>query len=68
MGVLIAVCFVVCYLMFILVLQSSESRLLCLIGLPGGSRLLCGSSFLAMPWVCLRFVIVVFLDHTHLLF
>ena len=24
--------------------------------------------FLALPWVCLRFVIVVFLDHTHLLF
>ena len=24
--------------------------------------------FLAVPWVCLRLVIVVFLDHTHLLF
>ena len=24
--------------------------------------------FLAVPWVYLRFVIVVFLDHTHLLF
>ena len=24
--------------------------------------------FLAMPWGCLRFVIVVFPDHTHLLF
>ena len=24
--------------------------------------------FLAVPWVCLRFVIVVFHDHTHLLF
>ena len=24
--------------------------------------------FLAVPWVCLRFVIVVFLDHNHLLF
>ena len=24
--------------------------------------------FLAAPWVCLRFVIVVFPDHTHLLF
>ena len=23
--------------------------------------------FLAVPWVCLRFVIVVFADHTHLL-
>ena len=24
--------------------------------------------FLAVPWACLRFVIVVFPDHTHLLF
>ena len=24
--------------------------------------------FLTMPWVCLQFVIVVFPDHTHLLF
>ena len=24
--------------------------------------------FLAVPWVCLQFVIVVFSDHTHLLF
>ena len=24
--------------------------------------------FLAVPWVCLRFVVVVFPDHTHLLF
>ena len=24
--------------------------------------------FLAVPWVCLQFVIVVFADHTHLLF
>ena len=24
--------------------------------------------FLTMPWVCLQFVIVVFADHTHLLF
>ena len=24
--------------------------------------------FFAMPWVCLQYVIVVFTDHTHLLF
>ena len=24
--------------------------------------------FLAVPWVCLQFVIMVFADHTHLLF
>ena len=38
-----------------------------LVCLPGVSWLMCGSSF-AVPWVCLQFVIVVFLDHTHLLF
>ena len=27
-----------------------------------------GRLFLAVPWGCLRFVIVVFPDHTHLLF
>ena len=27
-----------------------------------------GKDFLAMPWVCLRFMIVEFPDHTHLLF
>ena len=27
-----------------------------------------GWLFLAVPWGCLRFVIVVFPDHTHLLF
>ena len=27
-----------------------------------------GLLFLAVPWGCLRFVIVVFPDHTHLLF
>ena len=30
--------------------------------------MLCGSFFFAVPWVCLRFVVVVIPDHTHLLF
>ena len=33
-----------------------------------GKRKLVALLFLAVPWVCLRFVIVVFPDHTHLLF
>ena len=56
--------------MSILILQSSwwrrESWLLCLICLPDVSWWLSG--FLAVPWGCLRFVIVVFPDHTRLLF
>ena len=62
----IVLCFVVRYFMFILVLQSSwwgrESYLSswCLVMV---ERL-----FLAVPRECLRFVIVVFPDHTHLLF
>ena len=57
--------------MSILVLQSSkwggESWLLCLVCFPGVSFMVVWL-FLAVPWVCLRFVIVVFPDHTHLLF
>ena len=52
--------------MSVLVLQSyclgRESWWLCLVCLPGVSW------FLAVPWVCPQFVIVVFPDHTHLLF
>ena len=44
-----------------------ESWLLCLVCLPGVSLLLGGSSS-RCNWVCLQFVIVVFPDHTHLLF
>ena len=67
----IVLCFVVRYFMSILVLQSSwwgrESWLLCLICLPGVSWWLGGSSSRCHGG-CLRFVIVVFPDHTRLLF
>ena len=33
-----------------------------------GVFVMVGGLFLAVPWGCLRFVIVVFPDHTHLLF
>ena len=56
--------------MSILVLQSSwwgrESWLLCLICLPG--VVMVERLFFAVPRGCLRFVIVVFPDHTNLLF
>ena len=46
--------------MSILVLQSSSLSSWCLVMVVW--------LFLTVPWVCLRFVIVVFSDHTHLLF
>ena len=62
----IVLCFVVCYFVSILVLQSSrwgrESWLLCFVCLPGVSWLL------MMPQGCLQFVIVVFPDHTLTIF
>ena len=64
-------CFVVSYFMSILVLQSSwwgrESWLLCL-NLPSRCLVMVERLFLTVPRGCLRFVIVVFPDHTHLLF
>ena len=56
----IVLCFVVRYFMSILVLQSLNLSSWCLVMV---ERL-----FLAVPRGCLRFVIVVFPDHTHLLF
>ena len=46
--------------MYILVLQSSSLSSWCLVMVVW--------LFIAVPWVCLRFVIVVFSDHTHSLF
>ena len=62
----IVLCFVVRYFMSILVLQSSE--LVALLTLSSWRLVIVVRLFLAVPWVCLQFVIVVFPDHTHLLF
>ena len=55
-----------CYFVSILVLQSSRwgGWLLCFVCPPGGSYLFVWL-FLALPRVCLQFVIVLFHDHTH---
>ena len=47
--------------------RERESWLLCLVCLPGVSWFVV-LLFLAVPWVGLQFVIVVFPDHTYLLF
>ena len=43
-------------------------ELVALLGLSSWCLVMVGRLFLAMPQGCLRFVIVVFPDHTHLLF
>ena len=62
----IVLCFVVSYFMSIQVLQSRE--LDALLNLSSWLLVSVVWFFLAVPWVCLQFVILVFPDHTHLLF
>ena len=45
-----------------------KAELVALLNLSSGCLAMVVWLFLAVPWVCLQFVIVVFLDHTHLLF
>ena len=56
--------------MSILVLRSSwwGEGLVALLGLSAWFLVVVGRLFLAVPRGCLRFVVVVFPDHTHLLF
>ena len=42
--------------------------LVAVLNLPSWCRMMVERLFLAVPWGCLRFVIVVIPDHTHLLF
>ena len=45
-----------------------KRELVALLGLSSWCLVIVVWLFLAVPWVCLKFVIVVFPDHTHLLF
>ena len=45
-----------------------KRELVALLSLSSWCLLIVVRLFLAVPWVCLQFVIVVFPDHTHLLF
>ena len=49
-------------------LDGEERELVVLLGLSSWCLLVVMWLFLAVPWVCLQFVIVVFPDHTHLRF
>ena len=78
----IVLCFVVCYFcncsMFccillyvhssIAIILMGKRELAALLNLSSWCLVMVERLFLAVPWGCLRFVIVVFPDHTHLLF
>ena len=49
-------------------ISMGKSELIALLCLPSWCLMIVVWLFLTMPWVCLQFVIVVFPDHTHLLF
>ena len=68
---MIVLCFVVRYYMSILVfaiILMGKRKLVALLSLSSCCFLMVVWLFLAVLWVCLLFVIVVFPDHGHLLF
>ena len=50
------------------IILMGKKELVALLNLSSWCLVVVGRLFLAVPWVCLQFVIVVFPDHTHLLF
>ena len=52
----------------ITIILMGKRELVALLNLSSGCLVMVERRFLAVPWGCLRFVIVVFPDHTHLLF
>ena len=50
------------------IILMGNTKLVDVLGLSSWCLVIVGWLFLAVPWVCLQFVIVVFTDHTHLLF
>ena len=52
----------------IAIILMGKRELFALLNLSSCCRVMVERLFFAMPWGCLRFVIVVFPDHTHLLF
>ena len=63
--------YVLLYVMSILsiaIILMGKRELVALLNLSSWCLMMVERLFLAVPWGCLRFVIVVFPDHTHLLF
>ena len=61
-------CIVVRYFMSLLVFLMGKREPVALLSLSSWYLVIVVLLFLAVTWVCLQFVIVVFPDHTHLLF
>ena len=61
-------CTLLCVRSSIAIILMGKRELVALLILSSRCLTMVGPLFLAMPWGCLRFVIVVFPDHTHLLF
>ena len=58
-----------CMLLYIhSIILMGKRELVALLNLSSWCLVMVEPLFLAVPWGCLRFVIVVFPDHTHLLF
>ena len=51
-----------------IIISMGKRELVALLNLSSWCLVMVERLFLAVPWGCLRFVIVVFPDHTHLLF
>ena len=57
-----------CVLSSFAIILMGKRELVALLNLSSWCLVMVERLFLAVPWGCLRFVIVVFSDHTHLLF
>ena len=70
MGVVIFLCFYRLRYVHssIAIILTGKRELVALLNLSSWCLLMVEGLFHAVPWGCLRFVIVVFPDHTHLLF
>ena len=64
----IVLCFVVRYFTSIAIILMGKRELIALLNLSSWCLVMVERLFLAVPRGCLQFVIVVFPDHTHLLF
>ena len=61
-------CFTLLYVhSSIAIILMGKRELVAVLGLSSCCLMMVEQLFLAVPWGCLRFVIVVFPDHTHLL-
>ena len=61
-------CTLLCVHSSFAIILMGKRELVALLSLSSWCLVIVVSLFLAVPWVCLQFAIVVFPDHTHLLF